>query len=103
MNIMEKYSQNNQKKVDMIILSFVVLVIGGLNWLSIGMLQYDFIAGFFGTQANIFSRLVYIGIGVACIFVVFDMLKNKGKILLFGRKKQEQNDKLSTKQDILGE
>ncbi len=87
----------------MIILSFIVLIMGGLNWLSIGMLQYDFIAGFFGTQANIFSRLIYISIGIACIFVVFDTIKNKGKVILLGKKKKEQNDKLSTKQDILGE
>ncbi len=70
----------------MFIISFIALIIGGLNWMSIGLLQYDFIAGFFGTQASIFSRLIYIAIGVACIFVIIDMLKNKGKIVLFKRR-----------------
>ena len=40
-------------------ISFVLVCIGSLNWFSIGLLQYDFVAGIFGSQANIFSRLVY--------------------------------------------
>ena len=102
MNKSPKYSQNT-KKVTMIILCFVMLIVGGFNWLSIGLLQYDFVAGFFGTQASIFSRLVYIAIGVCCLVVIFDTIKNKGKVLLFGRKKRQQNEDLQTKSDILGE
>lgn len=30
-----------------------LLLIGGINWLSIGFLQYDFVAGLFGSQASI--------------------------------------------------
>ena len=73
----------------MTIISFIVLIIGGLNWMSIGLLQYDFVAGFFGTQASIFSRLIYIAIGVACFVILFNMIKNKGKVILFTRKKQK--------------
>ena len=87
----------------MIILAFILLISGGLNWLSIGLLQYDFVAGFFGTQASILSRLVYITIGVACIYIMFDMLKNKGKLLLFKRhqKNKQNKEELSENEDIL--
>ena len=73
----------------MIILSTISIIIGGLNWLSIGLLQYDFIAGFFGTQASIFSRLLYIGIGVCTIYIIFEIIRNKGKLLLFSRRKKD--------------
>lgn len=76
----------------MVIISFIVLIMGGLNWMSIGLLQYDFVAGFFGTQASIFSRLIYIVIGVCCLIIVFNMIKNKGKVILFARKKQKISD-----------
>ena len=82
----------------MIILAFILLISGGLNWLSIGLLQYDFVAGFFGTQASILSRLVYIAIGVACLYIMFDMLKHKGKLLLFKRQ-QNKNKKEETMED----
>lgn len=87
----------------MFIISFIALIIGGLNWMSIGLLQYDFIAGFFGTQASIFSRLIYIAIGVACIFVIIDMLKNKGKIILFKRKIKKSLSSNNDEDDVLSD
>ncbi len=75
----------------MALISFLVLIVGGLNWLSIGLLQYDFVAGFFGTQASIFSRLIYIAIGVACFLVIFNTVKHKGKVVLFEKKKKIEN------------
>lgn len=69
------------------LLSIIILIIGGLNWASIGFLQYDFIAGFFGTQASIFSRLIYICIGIATLYFIFMMFKYKGNVKIYDRKK----------------
>ena len=81
----------------MIIISIIGIIVGGLNWMSIGLLQYDFIAGFFGTQASIFSRLIYIAIGVCTIYVLFDLIRNRGKILLFNRKgKNNSTEKMQS-------
>ena len=85
----------------MIIVSIIGVIVGGFNWMSIGLLQYDFIAGFFGTQASIFSRLVYISIGVCTAYLCFDIIKNKGKVVLFGRKKKVSEHKSEEKIDIL--
>ncbi|MBO5884395.1 MAG: DUF378 domain-containing protein [Clostridia bacterium] len=87
----------------MTIISFIILVVGGFNWLSIGLLQYDFVAGFFGTQASIFSRLVYIAIGVACAYVLFDILKNRGKLLLFNKHRKTEATKPQQSRDILAD
>lgn len=77
------------------LLSFLVALVGCINWLSIGMLQYDFIAGLFGYQASIFSRLIYILIGASSFILVFKAFKDKGKINLinfgFKKKKSEKN------------
>ncbi len=70
-------------------IAFALMVIGGINWLMIGGLQYDFIAGIFGTQANIFSRLIYVIFGVATIYIVFITLFGKGRLKLFGYKKKK--------------
>lgn len=71
-------------------IAFALLCLGGINWLMIGGLQYDFIAGIFGTQANIFSRIIYVIIGVATVYIVFVTLFGKGKLKLFGYKKKKQ-------------
>lgn len=75
------------------IVAFILTIIGGLNWLGIGMLQYDFVAGIFGTQANIFSRLIYAIIGIASVYTLFVAIVKKGKIF----EKTKKQEKLDTK------
>ena len=52
------------------VIAFILLCIGGLNWLMIGGLQYDFVAGIFGTQANVFSRIIYVVIGISSLYIL---------------------------------
>ena len=76
------------------IFAFILTCLGGLNWLMIGALQYDFVAGIFGTQANVFSRIIYFIIGVASIYILAVTIFSKGRLKLFGyKKKKEQKPK----------
>lgn len=72
------------------IVSFILTILGGINWLAIGMLQYDFVAGIFGTQANVFSRLIYALIGLCSVYTLFLAIIHKGKIF---HKKTEKEAK----------
>ena len=65
------------------ILSFIFMWFGALNWFFISAFQYDFVAGFFGTQSSLFSRIIYFIIGLAGFYFLFYVLKNKGKLTLF--------------------
>ena len=81
------------------ILSFFLTITGCVNWLLIGLLQYDFVAGIFGFQASIFSRIIYIIIGASSIFLVFKMFKGKGTIAVFSRRnKKDLADKIEKMQ-----
>ena len=71
------------------IISFILTILGGINWLLIGLLQYDFVAGIFGYQASILSRIIYIIVGVASAFLVFKLIKGKGTIAVFSRKNKQ--------------
>ena len=62
------------------IVAFIVTIAGGINWLAIGMLQYDFVAGIFGTQANIFSRIIYTLVGISAIYITCAIITNKGRL-----------------------
>lgn len=74
------------------IVAFLLVVTGAINWLTIGMLQYDFIAGIFGTQANIFSRLIYATIGIAGVYIALTTLFKGGKLYLSFRKAKNISD-----------
>ena len=69
--------------------AFILASLGGLNWLMIGALQYDFVAGVFGTQANVFSRIIYVIIGFMSMYILFVTIFSKGRLKLFGYKKKK--------------
>lgn len=84
------------------IIAFILTILGSINWLLIGLLQYDFVAGIFGYQGSVFSRLIYIIIGSACIMLVVKLIKGKGTIAVFSRRNkkdlQKQISKIGNKQ-----
>ena len=68
--------------------AFIFTCLGGVNWLMIGGLQYDFVAGIFGTQANIFSRIIYVIIGICSAYILVVTTFSKGRLKLFNYKKK---------------
>ena len=58
--------------LDMIAL--ILLIIGGINWGSIGVFQFDIVAWAFQGQTQIISRIIYTLVGLAgmwCISLLF--------------------------------
>ena len=62
------------------LISLILVLVGCANWLTIGLLQFDFVAGLFGSQSSIFSRIIYVIVGVAAIVLTINIIKNKGRI-----------------------
>lgn len=75
------------------IIAFILTILGSINWLLIGLLQYDYVAGIFGYQGSIFSRLIYILIGSACIVLVVKLIKGRGTIAVFSRRNKKDMQK----------
>jgi len=46
--------------------TFILLVIGGLNWLLVGLLGYD-ISNFFGGMDSTLAKIIYIIVGLSAI------------------------------------
>ena len=61
------------KSVHMI--TFILLVVGGLNWLLVGLFGWD-IGEVFGGQAAIISRIVYILVGLSAIYEIVNHRAN---------------------------
>ena len=56
------------------ITALILVIIGALNWGSIGLFQFDLVAWLFGGQDNIVSRVIYALVGLAglwCISLLF--------------------------------
>ena len=51
-------------------IALVLAIIGGLNWGSVGLFRFDFVAWLFGGQTATVSRVVYTLVGLASIWCV---------------------------------
>lgn len=55
--------------------SFILLVIGGLNWLLVGIFKWD-VGALFGGQDAVVSRIIYVLVGLSAIYLVSTHKKN---------------------------
>ena len=50
--------------------SLLLTIIGGINWLLVGVFQFDLGAWIFGGQAALISRIIYTIIGAAALWCI---------------------------------
>ena len=51
-------------------IALAILIIGGLNWGSVGLFGFDIVAWLFGGQTAIVSRVVFVLVGLAALWCV---------------------------------
>ena len=59
-------------------LSWILIVIGGLNWGLVGAFKYNVIDKIFGVQST-GSRVVYVIVGVATLVAIYKMIMMMSK------------------------
>ncbi|HCA71702.1 MAG TPA: DUF378 domain-containing protein [Ruminococcaceae bacterium] len=50
--------------------ALVLTIIGGLNWLLVGLFRFDLVAWMFGGSASWFARIIYTIIGLAALWCI---------------------------------
>jgi len=51
-------------------LALLLVIIGALNWLLVGIFQYDLVASLFGGVTSMVSRTVYTLVGLSGIYCI---------------------------------
>ncbi len=49
--------------------ALVLVIIGALNWLSVGLFRYDLVAAIFGT-ASLLTRTIFTIVGIAGLYSI---------------------------------
>ena len=52
------------------VLSLILVVIGALNWGSIGLFGIDLVGTLFGGQASVMSRIIFTLVGLAGLWAI---------------------------------
>ena len=61
------------------VIALLLVIIGAINWGSIGVFGFDIVGALFGGQASIISRVIFTLVGLAglwCITLLFRDKKN---------------------------
>lgn len=67
-------------------LALILVIIGALNWLLVGLFQFDLVATLFGGQGALLSRLVYTLVGVAGIWSFSLLFRDRDRAVNPNRK-----------------
>ncbi len=67
-NLTKKKLMNKLSTLDW--LALILLIVGGLNWLLVGLFNFDLVASIFGSMSTV-SNIVYVVVGLATVYVIF--------------------------------
>lgn len=56
--------------------ALIIVIIGALNWLSVGLFQFDLVAALFGGMSSLLSRIVYSVVGVCGLYSISLLFRN---------------------------
>lgn len=61
-------------------IALVLSIIGGINWGLVGFFRFDLVAYLFGGQTSSASRVVYAIIGIAALWCISLLFRDRGEV-----------------------
>ena len=58
-------------------IALALLIIGGINWGSVGLFQFDLVAWIFGGQTGIISRIVDVLVALSALWCVTLLFRDR--------------------------
>ena len=50
------------------IIALILLIVGGINWLLVGLFEYDLVAAISGGSTAILAKIIYIIVGLCALY-----------------------------------
>ena len=58
----------------------ILLIVGGLNWGSVGLFKFDIVSWLFGGQADLVSRIIYTVVGLSALWCISLLFRSREDI-----------------------
>ncbi|WP_309083111.1 DUF378 domain-containing protein [Chelativorans sp.] len=58
------------------VITLLLIIVGGLNWLLVGLFQFDLVAAIFGGQDAMLARIVYVLVGLSALWQLMPLFKS---------------------------
>lgn len=56
--------------------ALVLVIVGGLNWLLIGLFEYDLVAAVLG-EGSVLAKIVYVLVGLSALWMLWNLLARR--------------------------
>ena len=61
-------------------IALTLLIVGGVNWGSVGLFQFDLVAFAFGGSGSLVSRAVYTLVGLSALWCISLLFRDSGPV-----------------------
>lgn len=58
-------------------IALTLIIIGAINWGSVGIFKFDIVAALFGGQTSVLSRIIFTLVGIAGLWAISILFKDK--------------------------
>ena len=62
-------------------ISLILVIIGALNWLLVGLFQFDAVAWICGGQAAVISRIIYTVVALAGLWCISLLFRERNEVV----------------------
>jgi len=63
-----KYAQRKENSKMKVLDSIALALLGGLNWLLVGLFEFDLVATIAGGSTTLFAKIIYVIVGICAIY-----------------------------------
>lgn len=77
------WHQTDQKGFIMILdrIALLLLIVGGINWGSLGLFRFDIVAWIFGGQGALISRIIYALVGISALWCISLLFRERNTVI----------------------
>ncbi|MBE6632036.1 MAG: DUF378 domain-containing protein [Ruminococcaceae bacterium] len=61
-------------------LTLILLIVGGLNWGSIGLFKFDIVSWIFGSQTSLVSRVIFTLVGLCALWCISLLFRERNEV-----------------------
>ena len=62
-------------------IALIILIIGGLNWGSVGLFKFDLVSYIFGGSAEIITRVIFVLVGLSALWCISLLFREREHLI----------------------
>ena len=62
-------------------LALIILIIGGINWGSVGLFNFDLVSFIFGGSNEIITRIIFMLVGLSALWCISLLFRSRERLI----------------------